>query len=228
STVSFTVAGIAHRADITANQTWHAADNPHFVRRAIHVGPGAVTLTLEPGTQVRFSVAAGLVFDGAQATLKAMGTSASPISLTADSAAVNQANPIKGFWSGVLLSSSQSELHYVVMSDIVQLRLRAALCRNERLRPGHLSGDPLLRRLPRPRRPLPSGSAPATAKRHDQGLRHHRTPGPRRRRLGPRLGEPRDHRRWSVLLRGWWSADLHQRERSRHHPRDDHAERQPR
>ena len=117
STVSFTVAGIAHRADITANQTWHAADNPHFVRRAIHVGPGAVTLTLEPGTQVRFSVAAGLVFDGAQAALKAMGTSASPISLTADSAAVNQANPIKGFWSGVLLSSSQSELHYVVMSD---------------------------------------------------------------------------------------------------------------
>src|SRR5437868_3312647 len=105
------------RIVLTANQTWHAADNPHFVRRAIHVGPGAVTLTLEPGTQVRFSVAAGLVFDGAQAALKAMGTSASPISLTADSAAVNQANPIKGFWSGVLLSSSQSELHYVVMSD---------------------------------------------------------------------------------------------------------------
>src|SRR2546430_17325756 len=28
STVSFTVAGIAHPADITANQTWHAAANP--------------------------------------------------------------------------------------------------------------------------------------------------------------------------------------------------------
>ena len=118
STLIFTVEGVAHGVNITADETWHTADNPHFVRHGIHIGGTApVTLTLEAGVQVRFGVGAGLAFDGAAATLNAIGTSTAPIALTADSAAVSQANPIKGFWSGVLLSSSQSQLRYVVLSD---------------------------------------------------------------------------------------------------------------
>jgi hypothetical protein len=118
SSVSIAVAGVVHRAPITASETWHAADNPHYVRTNLHVGgSGPVTLTLEPGVQVRFSVYAGLTFDAPASVLNAQGTAAAPISFTADSAAVTQANPIKGFWAGVLISTTQSELHHVVMSD---------------------------------------------------------------------------------------------------------------
>jgi len=116
SSVNIVVAGVAHRATITANETWHADDNPHYVRTNLHVG-NAATLTLEPGVQVRFSVYAGLTFDSPGAVLKAQGTPAAPVSFTADSASVTQENPIKGFWAGVLISTSQSELRNVVMSD---------------------------------------------------------------------------------------------------------------
>lgn len=119
SSVNIVVAGFSHRAPITADETWHAADNPHYVRTNVHVGSpaGPVTLTLEPGVQVRFSVYAGLSFDKAGAVLKAQGTTAAPVSFTADSTEATQANPIKGLWAGVLISTSQSELRNVVMSD---------------------------------------------------------------------------------------------------------------
>ena len=116
SSVNIVVAGVSHRAPISADETWHAADNPHYVHTNVHVG-NAATLTLEPGVQVRFSVYGGLTFDSPGAVLKAQGTTAAPVSFTADSAAVTQENPIKGFWSGVLISTSQSELRNVVMSD---------------------------------------------------------------------------------------------------------------
>lgn len=119
SSVTIVVHGVAHRTAVTTDETWQAADNPHYVRGVVHIGSGGgpVTLTIEAGAQLRFAVRAGLVFDAPGAALKALGTAAAPVSLTADSAAVDQANPIKGFWSGVLISSSQSELHHVVMSD---------------------------------------------------------------------------------------------------------------
>ncbi len=63
---------------INANLTWCPAGNPFVVTGNVTVAEGA-TLTLEPGTVVKFGQFKGLWVDG---TLSAVGTSASPITFT--------------------------------------------------------------------------------------------------------------------------------------------------
>ncbi|HZH79213.1 MAG TPA: hypothetical protein VEY88_24515 [Archangium sp.] len=102
-----------HTTPIGANETWRVAENPHLVRGSIEVGGGAnPTLTLEEGVQLRFEQDAELrVTNGA---LKAIGTQAVPINLTAS----QSPSSAKGFWRGVVFvgGGSASELTHVTLS----------------------------------------------------------------------------------------------------------------
>jgi hypothetical protein len=106
------VPGTDHSTNITANETWRAADNPHVVRANIDVGgANAPTLTLEAGVEIRFAPGFGLsITNGA---LKAQGTQAAPIRMVS-----NQGSPAKGDWQGLVFSAagSASELSYVTLS----------------------------------------------------------------------------------------------------------------
>ena len=64
--------------DITANQTWTQANSPYRVTANVQVLAG-VTLTVEPGVEVRFEEAKGLTVEG---TLTAVGTASRPITFT--------------------------------------------------------------------------------------------------------------------------------------------------
>ena len=121
TTLTFTVRGIAHRRQITTSETWRAADGPHFVRDVVPVSDGA-TLTIEPGTEVRFNRRAGLSFATPNAALRAMGTAAAPIRMTADTIEPPPTTPdsilawfFKGFWTGIRLGSTASEVRHVEM-----------------------------------------------------------------------------------------------------------------
>jgi len=114
-TFAVTVAGSLHSLDITTNQTWRAADNPHFVTKLLDVdGSAAPVLTIEAGVQIRFRSGAGLaIADFAAGSIRANGTAAAPITMSADAS-----NPSKGFWTGIWFSrrAGPSELHFVTMS----------------------------------------------------------------------------------------------------------------
>jgi YVTN family beta-propeller protein len=92
-----------HSADITANETWAAAGNPHIVTDTLKVRNGA-TLTIEDGAMVRFDAGAGLqVGDttaGETGGLVMQGTPGS-ITLTA-----NTGSPTPGFWRGIEVQRS--------------------------------------------------------------------------------------------------------------------------
>ena len=102
-----------HATDITANETWRAADNPHVVRGSLAVGgASAPTLTLEAGVELRFEQAAELrVTNG---TLRAVGLPETGIRLGSGQSASSP-----GWWRGVVFSTpgSASELRYVTLSD---------------------------------------------------------------------------------------------------------------
>ncbi len=69
-----------HTGAIAANETWLAADNPHVLTGNVTVNAG-VTLTLQPGVQVRLTANRVLYVYG---NLAAVGTVAQPISFTRD------------------------------------------------------------------------------------------------------------------------------------------------
>jgi hypothetical protein len=110
---TLTIQGTLHGDDITANETWRAADNPHVVRGQLRViGPNNPTLTLEAGVEIRFGQDAELrVIDGA---LKAMGTEQAPIRMVA-----RPNSPPKGYWRCVVFAGggSASEMNHVTLSD---------------------------------------------------------------------------------------------------------------
>ena len=98
---------------IVTSTTWTAAASPYLVTCDVTVNAG-VTLTLEPGTRVRFrepnySQGIGLVVNG---TLRAQGTADAPIVFTS-----NRSSPQKGDWKGISFgaSSTNSLLDHVVV-----------------------------------------------------------------------------------------------------------------
>src|SRR5262245_28272913 len=79
----------APAADITIDTTWAKANSPYTVG-AVVVRPG-VTLTIEPGVEVRFAANTGMSVFG---TLRAQGTAEEPIGFTGATAA-------PGAWTGI-------------------------------------------------------------------------------------------------------------------------------
>lgn len=112
---NLTVQGSQHSANITANETWKAADNPHLVQADIAVnGTGSPILTIEAGVEVRFASGAGLSIGCSDAgAIKVMGTATAPVQFVA-----NTASPTKGFWRQLLIynKAAASELHYLTLS----------------------------------------------------------------------------------------------------------------
>jgi YVTN family beta-propeller protein len=87
-----------HSADITADESWLASQNPHVVTGYLRVRNGA-TLSIGPGALVKFDAGAGLqVGDTAlgQTGGLAMDGTTAGITLTA-----NTASPTPGFWKGI-------------------------------------------------------------------------------------------------------------------------------
>jgi hypothetical protein len=100
-----------HSANITANETWRASDNPHLVRGQLQVtGTPAPVLTLEKGVVVRFEADAELRV--AQGSLVAQGTPEAGIRLER---AVTAAAP----WRGLVFAdkSTASQLDHVTLSQ---------------------------------------------------------------------------------------------------------------
>src|SRR3990167_3995055 len=96
-----TTYALNHSSNITSDETWYAADNPHIVTTGIHVYSSA-TLTIEPGCLVNFDAGAALYigyYSGA--TLIADGTSLNPITFTS-----NASTPAPGDWRGIVFFNS--------------------------------------------------------------------------------------------------------------------------
>ncbi|MBI4356260.1 MAG: right-handed parallel beta-helix repeat-containing protein, partial [Candidatus Omnitrophica bacterium] len=93
---------------IATDTTWTLAGSPYIITADVTV-PSGVTLTLEPGVEVR-SNGPSLMVNG---ILNAQGTATQPITFTA-----NQATPSPGAWGGVQLvdvGASGSQLAFCVI-----------------------------------------------------------------------------------------------------------------
>ena len=98
--------------NITQNTTWTLAGSPYIVTGDItvyrwdwsyHDDPVSVTLTIEPGVQIRFNPGTGLFvgvalhgLGGHYGALSVQGTAASPVTFTS-----NAASPAPGDWKGI-------------------------------------------------------------------------------------------------------------------------------
>ncbi len=93
--------GLDHSGNITSDETWYAADNPHIVTGTTHVYNNA-TLTIEKGCVVKFNSGVHFYIGYySAATLNAVGTSDNPITFTS-----NAATPAPGDWTGVVFFNS--------------------------------------------------------------------------------------------------------------------------
>lgn len=90
TTVNLTVAGAMHAGDITKSETWHAWDNPHYVRApGVFIGGEEnPTVTIEAGVEVQFASDALLLVgrDDGRATLRVQGSEDKPVVFTSDAA----------------------------------------------------------------------------------------------------------------------------------------------
>ncbi len=89
---------------INANTTWTLSASPYIVIGDVTVVPG-VTLTIQPGVEVRFAGNYSLTVNG---TLNAAGTSSQRIKFTS-----HQVNPAKGDWNRIAINNGTSVLNYL-------------------------------------------------------------------------------------------------------------------
>ncbi len=93
--------GLNHSGNITSNETWYAADNPHIVTGSIHVYSSA-TLTIEKGCEVKFDAGTALYIGYySAATLNAVGTEDVSITFTS-----NTGSPAPADWRGIVFFNS--------------------------------------------------------------------------------------------------------------------------
>ncbi len=88
---------------INTNTTWPLANSPYIVTGNVLVSEG-VTLTIEPGIEVRFDSGTALQTDG---TLIARGTSTDNITFTS-----NQSTPAAGDWEFIHLTETSKDATY--------------------------------------------------------------------------------------------------------------------
>ena len=102
-----------HEGTISKDETWKKADGPHLIKGAVYVeAEQGVTLTIEPGTEVRFEQDASLNIGystGTRGVLLAQGTAEQPIVFTSAAS-----SPQKGDWGTIYLNngSASSVLTY--------------------------------------------------------------------------------------------------------------------
>ncbi|ADO69601.1 Ig-like domain-containing protein [Stigmatella aurantiaca] len=104
-----------HTQNITSNETWRAAQNPHVVYGTLEVtGTPAPTLTLEAGVEILFAENAELRIT--QGALRSTGTPEAPVRLKAYMFA---SLPTQGAWRGVVFAAegSASEVAHTVLTD---------------------------------------------------------------------------------------------------------------
>ncbi len=92
--------------DITTDTIWTKAGSPYLVTAYVSVVSG-VTLTVDPGVEVRFDQYTGLEVDG---TLEALGTASQPITFTSMSL-----TPTPGWWSGISFRYGTGALDYATI-----------------------------------------------------------------------------------------------------------------
>ncbi|MDP2661951.1 MAG: right-handed parallel beta-helix repeat-containing protein, partial [Dehalococcoidia bacterium] len=86
---------------VSADTTWSPAGcDPYIVSGSVVV-PTGVTLTIAPGTTVKFDSLKGLLVQG---TLVARGTAGNPITFTS-----NQGTPAKGDWNSIHFTDSSTD-----------------------------------------------------------------------------------------------------------------------
>ncbi len=88
-----TIAQTSISGGIYSNATWTKLNSPYIVTDTVVVFPG-VTLTIEPGVEVRFNN--DIILECRQAKIVAIGSLNDPIKFTS-----NALNPTAGIWSGI-------------------------------------------------------------------------------------------------------------------------------
>jgi len=108
--------GTLHDQDITADETWSAAGNPHVVDGCITVGGTSttlVTLTIEAGVEVRFTAGSCLIVGETdmRGSLVAIGTADDTVLFTSD----QDVAPTPGYWDAILFGQEAAPvtLEYV-------------------------------------------------------------------------------------------------------------------
>lgn len=89
---------------ISTNTTWNLAGSPYIVTGNNIIVDAGVTLTISPGVTVKFDSTRSMQVDG---TLRAIGTSAQPITFTA-----NTSSPTPGFWGFILFNSVSTDYDF--------------------------------------------------------------------------------------------------------------------
>ena len=93
---------------ISGNTTWNQSGSPYIVTGNILVNSG-VTLTIEPGTEVRFDQHKALLVNG---ELIAIGSEDSKILFTS-----NQENKTPGFWGNIHFTNMANSATYIYKYD---------------------------------------------------------------------------------------------------------------
>ena len=96
---------------ISVNTTWTIGNSPYIVEETVVVEPD-VTLSIEPGVEVRFSDGTELVVDGA---LSAIGDAANYITFTSNATA-----PASGDWGGIEFEEMSDDAACIVDWAIVR------------------------------------------------------------------------------------------------------------
>ena len=108
---------------ITQNTNWALAGSPYIVTsdvtvRSAGAGGATVTLTIEPGVEVRFAFGTGLIVSSNSnypGALSAQGTESGPVVFTS-----NSATPAPGAWKGIYFSNYTSDGQTILEHCIVE------------------------------------------------------------------------------------------------------------